>query len=439
MSNAQLNSTLKSWDIIASRVYSAVNANLTLEASGTSNLILKTNGNIVVTGDSAGNVSFSKLPICSVYPPTISSQLVNKQYADSLSGPQGPQGAQGAQGAQGQGGAQGAQGLGGPAGAQGAQGPGGPGGPAGAQGAQGGGGAVGAQGPGGGQGAQGAQGGGGSVGAQGPGGPAGFGGSQGPAGPAGFGGAGGPAGPDGPAGPAGPAGPSLLLTTSNPGISIGGTSPNYSLSLPFDVTDLLGIITDNNITTSGDMYLNNNNRITFDGGVRYFVYETSGSNFVMNDSLSIPLVADASLTPRVYGKSLALGTIKLYYIPSSVRYKENICPVPDNDEILKVQPTYFHYKDPSGNALPEKNIGFIAEEMAENEMGNYFVVRDAEGVIDGINPELMVPLYVSAMRLLRSNISTLEKSLQDFTNEIEIEYLSCEQSITELEAQFQNQ
>jgi hypothetical protein len=439
MSNAQLNSTLKSWDIIASRVYSAVNANLTLEASGTSNLILKTNGNIIVTGDSNGNVTFSNLPICSVYPPTISSQLVNKQYADSLSGPQGTQGAQGPEGAQGQGGAQGAQGIGGPAGFDGGQGPAGPGGPAGAQGAQGGGGAVGAQGPGGSVGAQGAQGGGGSVGAQGPGGPAGFGGSQGPAGPAGFGGEGGPAGPDGPAGPAGPAGPSLLLTTSNPGISIGGTSPNYSLSLPFDVTNLLGIITDNNITTSGDMYLNNNNRITFDSGVRYFVYETSGSNFVMNDSLSVPLVADTSLTPRVYGKSLALGSIKLYYIPSSVRYKENIYPVPDNDEILKVQPTYFHYKDPSGNALPEKNIGFIAEEMAENEMGNYFVVRDAEGVVDGINPELMVPLYVSAIRVLRSNINTLEKSLQDFTNDIEIEYLSCEQSITELEAQFQNQ
>jgi hypothetical protein len=231
----------------------------------------------------------------------------------------------------------------------------------------------------------------------------------------------------------------LLLTTSSTGISIGGTSPNYSLSLPYNVTNLEGIVTDNNITTSGDMYLNNNNRITFNGGVRYFSYETSGSNFVLNDSLSIPLVADTSLTPRVYGKTLALGTTRLFYLPSSVKYKENIYPIPDNDEILKIQPTYFHYKDPSGNALPQKNIGFIAEEMAENEMGNYFVVRDTEGVVDGINPELMVPAYVSAMRVLRSNISTLEKSLQDFTNEIEVEYLSLEQSITELEAQFQNQ
>ena len=58
MSNEQLNSTLKSWDIIASRVYSAVNANLVLEASGTSNLMLKTNGNIVVTGDSTEMLIF---------------------------------------------------------------------------------------------------------------------------------------------------------------------------------------------------------------------------------------------------------------------------------------------------------------------------------------------------------------------------------------------
>jgi hypothetical protein len=157
----------------------------------------------------------------------------------------------------------------------------------------------------------------------------------------------------------------------------------------------------------------------------------------LQDSISVPL-STASEPIQVYGSTNALGTTILYYYSSSERYKTNIQPFPDNDDILNVQPIYFNYKDASGNVQDQRRIGFIAEEMAENEFGNYFVVRNPKnGEVDGINPELMIPLYASAMRLLKSRINDLEKTLQDLNHEIESENLFYEQSISELEALIQ--
>jgi len=59
MSNPQLNKIGKNWDITASRVYSNSNTNLTLDGSGNSNLILKTNGTTRINLDGAGNIDLS--------------------------------------------------------------------------------------------------------------------------------------------------------------------------------------------------------------------------------------------------------------------------------------------------------------------------------------------------------------------------------------------
>jgi hypothetical protein len=55
-----------------------------------------------------------------------------------------------------------------------------------------------------------------------------------------------------------------------------------------------------------------------------------------------------------------------------------------------------------------KHIGFIAEEMAENELGNYFVIHDEDGSPKSVQYDLLIPLYASAMRALRARCGDLE-------------------------------
>jgi hypothetical protein len=432
MSNEQFNITTKSWDIIASRVYSGVNANLILEASGTSNLILKTNGNIIVSADPTANVTFIKPPICSVYPPTIPSQLVNKQYMDSLntSGAQGPGGQTGAQGAQGSGGAQGsvgAQGLQGTQGGGGSQGTQGAQGLVGAQGAQGGGGAVGAQGPGGSVGAQGAQGGGGSVGAQGPGGPAGGTGAQGPAGPAGGTGAQGPAGPAGGTGATG-----ADLSISNGGnFSISPSPGAVEISLVDSVTyvgsSAYQMRTDysssENIIFSGSLA-----GPTWDGS-NFFYFD--GTNFIMSAYLKVPLNNPGSGGGELRG--FVDGSDHLHYLPSSLRYKTNIEVLPDSDDILQVDPVFFNYKASDENPNPVKTIGFIAEEMEKNELGNYFVIRNNDGSCETIDYSTLVTLYASVLRTLKTRIANLTNSIENLKETQKNKFQFYEEKISALE------
>jgi len=446
MSNAQFNVTTKSWDIIASRVYSRVNANLTLESPGMANLLLKTNGNVIVNADSTGNVNFPKPPICSVLP-FVNSHLVNKEYIDNLFnfGPQGPQGSTGNQGAQGFQGLQGQQGNPGGAGNQGPQGFQGAGGNQGPQGFQGTGGNQGPQGFRGDVGTQGPQGFQGSAGGTGPDGFQGPVGDQGPQGFQGSAGGTGSQGSQGSSGGTGATGKLVTFTDANNDFSFSG---NGTSSVTIALSSTIGSVTAvDGITLSGDAQettynLRGDCKIVFpDPNVifdYYLSYGATDSAFLLNDSLKVPLITGTGGV-QVYGNTSANGTIVLTSVSSSERYKTNIQTLPDSDSILDIQPVFFYYKDPSGNPVGKRRIGFIAERLAENELGNYFVIRDKEGVVEGIYYELMIPLYASALRFLKTKIIDLEKVLQDLKDEIEAENLFYEQSISELEAQFQNQ
>ena len=431
--NEQLNVTTKSWDIIASRVYSGINANLTLEASGpVSNLFIKTNGNVVVTADPTGNVTFTNLPICSVLP-VVTSQIVNKQYADSLvtTGAQGPQGLQGAQGFNG------AQGPSGSNGAQGAQGLVGPGGAPGAQGAQGGGGATGAQGALGGPGAQGAQGGGGATGAQGALGGQGAQGAQGGGGGTGAQGAQGGTGPQGDQGPAGGQGPGgsvggpATFTTNdrfNFSFSSGPASEDISFVFPLVLNSI----------SIGSVYISDyaalsisNGRLRLPTNTNSLYYDTAASTFTITKDLKVPLNGGTSGT----GGYAALGSVAgmpLYGNTSSLRYKTNIEALPDSDEILKVNPVFYNYKDNDGNPKPEKNIGFIAEEMAEDELGNYFVVRNSDGLCETINYGMLIPLYASASRTLKTKFNNLIDEFEKLKENHKTQMSIYEKRINEL-------
>ena len=57
--------------------------------------------------------------------------------------------------------------------------------------------------------------------------------------------------------------------------------------------------------------------------------------------------------------------------------------------------------------------------MAQNELGNYFVIRDDDGSPKSIQYELLIPLYASAMRALRARVGDLESTVVDQGKKIE--------------------
>ena len=56
--------------------------------------------------------------------------------------------------------------------------------------------------------------------------------------------------------------------------------------------------------------------------------------------------------------------------------------------------------------------------MAQNELGNYFVIHDEDGSPKSIQYELLMPLYASAMRALRARCGELEATVANLTEQI---------------------
>jgi len=448
MSNTQFNETTKSWDIIASRVYSGVNANLTLETFGTANLLIKTNGNILVTASSSENVFFPSPPICSVLP-IVPSQIINKQYADSLiSGPQGPQGSQGAQGAQGAQGVQGLQGVQGVNGDQGINGPQGYQGfqgAVGAQGNQGLQGGVGAQGSQGFKGTTGVQGNTGVVGDTGPRGDQGLKGVTGSQGSQGFKGSDGGIGPQGFQGPTGAqgntGGPTNFTSNDNnvkfnpstltPPSSVVEVNLYPPLSLT-SISNTALYITDQINMNSSDT----SSRILFNNSTSSSFYRSISGNqntFISDKNLSIILSSSSPGGLAAKGTTTSAGFPLYTYDSSSERYKTNIQLIPDNDEILNINPVIFNYKDENGNPTEKKHIGFIAEQMAENELGNYYVVRNEDNSCETINYNLLTPLYASSIRVLRERIKNFTNDLEAFKEDNNMQHNNFLQRISALQ------
>ena len=103
---------------------------------------------------------------------------------------------------------------------------------------------------------------------------------------------------------------------------------------------------------------------------------------------------------------------QLFSSTSTKTQKANIETLPDDISILDIRPVTYNPISPFDGELQPTHIGFIAEEMAENEWGNYFVIRDTTGVPKSIQYDLMIPVYASAMRNLKTRVEELEKTIQ---------------------------
>ena len=119
-----------------------------------------------------------------------------------------------------------------------------------------------------------------------------------------------------------------------------------------------------------------------------------------NDSFAVRMAYNTALSP--------ITQWQLFASLSSAKQKANITTLPDTTSILDVRPVTYNPISSSTGELQSTHIGFIAEEMAENELGNYFVIHDEGGSPKSIQYDLIIPLYASAMRSLRTRITELE-------------------------------
>ena len=110
---------------------------------------------------------------------------------------------------------------------------------------------------------------------------------------------------------------------------------------------------------------------------------------------------------------------QLFASTSTKREKANITTLPDDSSILNVRPVSYNPILPYTRTQDELHIGFIAEEMAEHELGNKFVIHDEYGNPKSIQYELLIPLYASAMRELKTRIIALETTVLTLSTKIQ--------------------
>ena len=209
-------------------------------------------------------------------------------------------------------------------------------------------------------------------------------------------------------------GNSITFSAANPGKVLSYSTTSYS---GFSMNDNLSV---NNLyfSASGDKCLSHN-----------------GSKFVVNGAIDIfgnvglgningpytPIIArlpqnaatsDSYAVRMAYTNAISgISQWQLFASTSSAAQKANIETLPDSTSILDVRPVTYN-PITSNEELEKTHIGFIAEEMAENELGDFFVIRDETGVPRSIQYELMIPLYASAMRALRSRVVDLENTVK---------------------------
>ncbi len=102
-------------------------------------------------------------------------------------------------------------------------------------------------------------------------------------------------------------------------------------------------------------------------------------------------------TPVYINSSGQLGTT-----PSSTRYKKDIVDLDSqHDQMLKLRPVSFHYKN---DAQHHKQFGLIAEEV--NEIYPEIVVRDEAGEIYSVNYMALIPLLLKQIQELEMQVQS---------------------------------
>ena len=247
----------------------------------------------------------------------------------------------------------------------------------------------------------------------------------------------------------GPTGPPVSLQATANQTTVNNTTPTQPVigiannlilgnSLTFSSANPANIISYGSIGTSATGFTINDNvkvsNLFFTSSADKSISHT-GSNFTVNDDITITGNTIIGNTTGAYNSILAripenaattdsytvrmayntaisgIGQWQLFASTSTAKEKANIETLPDSTSILDVRPVSYNPISPITGEQARKHIGFIAEEMAQNELGNYFVIHDEDGSPKSIQYELMIPLYASAMRALRARCGDLEATV----------------------------
>jgi hypothetical protein len=106
---------------------------------------------------------------------------------------------------------------------------------------------------------------------------------------------------------------------------------------------------------------------------------------------------------------------RIFRETSSERFKVNILPMPDSEEILQIQPSSY-YDKAQYEANPDTatlNYGLIAEQMEQNSIGSKFVSHNEDGLPETVQYEKLVVPLLSAMRSLQARIQELEAKIAE--------------------------
>uniref|UniRef100_A0A6C0JZ83 Peptidase S74 domain-containing protein n=1 Tax=viral metagenome TaxID=1070528 RepID=A0A6C0JZ83_9ZZZZ len=178
-----------------------------------------------------------------------------------------------------------------------------------------------------------------------------------------------------------------------------------------------------NITHTGTNFIINDN-IDISGNANVAGNMAINGNTILGDisgsiySSIYAKLPQIATTLNSYAVRMAFTNIsgifkwQLFASTSSRKQKANIKILPDSTAILDVAPVTYNPIYQLNGEYQCTHIGFIAEEMAKNELGNYFVIRDETGEPKSIQYELMIPVYASAMRNIRTRVEELEKIVQ---------------------------
>jgi len=189
------------------------------------------------------------------------------------------------------------------------------------------------------------------------------------------------------------------------------TSGNNTISYAIDK-----FAVSDNLDISGNVIISKNTSIFGDITITGNVF--LGNMGDLSNSIVYAKLPQLATTLNSYSVRMAYTNIsgifkwQLFASTSTKTQKANIETLPDDISILDVRPVTYNPISPFDGELQSTHIGFIAEEMAENEWGSYFVIRDEQGVPKSIQYDLMIPVYASAMRNLKTRVEELEKTIQ---------------------------
>jgi hypothetical protein len=157
------------------------------------------------------------------------------------------------------------------------------------------------------------------------------------------------------------------------------TSGNNNISYAVDKFTI-----SDNVDISGNVIISKNTSIFGDITITGNVF--LGNMGDLSNSIVYAKLPQMATTLNSYSVRMAYTNIsgifkwQLFASTSTKTQKANIATLPDNISILDVRPVTYNPISPFDGELQSTHIGFIAEEMAENELGSYFVIRDEQGV-----------------------------------------------------------